>query len=313
MRNAFAAEITALAAEDPRIVLLSGDIGNRLFDPFKERYPARFLNCGVAEANMVGVAAGMALCGLRPVTYTIASFMTTRCFEQIRVDVCYHHLPVVIVGVGAGLAYAANGGTHHALEDIAILRALPEMTVVCPADTAEVRLAVRAALACRGPVYLRLGKKGERAIHAAPPAFRLGEGIVVRQGSDVCLLGTGSMVAVAQDVADRLAAAGRTAEVVSLHTVKPLDDALLARICTEFPLVATLEEHSVLGGLGGAVAEWMADRAAVRARLLRCGTSDRYLHEAGGQEYARGVFGLTPERIAARILAATSSEGRQPA
>jgi transketolase len=295
-------EITALAAEDPRIVLLSGDIGNRLFDTFKARHPDRFYNCGVAEANMVSVAAGLALSGLRPVTYTIASFMTTRCFEQIRVDACYHHLPIVIVGVGAGLAYAANGGTHHACEDIAILRALPEMTVVCPADAAEVRLAVRGAVECRGPVYLRLGKKGERAVHAAPPAFRLGKGIVLRQGNDLCLLATGNMVAVAQDAAERLAATGRSAEVVSLHTVKPLDEALLRRVCAAFPVVATLEEHSVLGGLGGAVAEWMADQGGVRARLLRFGTPDRYLHEAGDQEYARQVFGLTAEAIATRLL-----------
>ncbi|MFA5026830.1 MAG: transketolase C-terminal domain-containing protein, partial [Candidatus Methylomirabilota bacterium] len=302
MRNAFAAAITALAAEDPRIVLLSGDIGNRLFDAFKERQANRFFNCGVAEANMVSVAAGMALCGLRPVTYTIASFMTTRCFEQIRVDVCYHHLPVVIVGVGAGLAYATNGGTHHTLEDIAILRALPEMTVVCPADSSEVRLAVREALACRGPVYLRLGKKGERPVHATPPAFRLGEGIVLRRGTNVCLLGTGNMVATALDVAERLAAAGQSAEVVSLHTVKPLDEALLGRVCAEFPVIATLEEHSVLGGLGGAVAEWQADRPALTSRLLRFGTADRFLHEAGGQEHCRDLFGLSSEKILARIL-----------
>lgn len=311
MRNAFAAEITARAGEDPRIVLLSGDIGNRLFDTYKERYPTRFFNCGVAEANMVSVAAGMALCGLRPVTYTIASFMTTRCFEQIRVDACYHHLPVVIVGVGAGLAYAANGGTHHACEDIAILRALPRMTVVCPADAVEVRLAVRAALAHEGPVYLRLGKKGEQAVHAAPPPFRLGEGIVLRQGTDICLLGTGNMVSVAQEVAERLAAGGQSAEVVSLHTVKPLDDALLHRVCTRFPAVATLEEHSLLGGLGGAVAEWLADRPSLTVRLLRFGTADRFLHEAGGQEYAREVFGLTAETIAARLLSERRSGGRR--
>jgi len=311
MRNAFAAAITALAAEDPRVVLLSGDIGNRLFDTFKDRYPSRFLNCGVAEANMVSVAAGMALCGLRPVTYTIASFMTTRCYEQIRVDACYHHLPVVIVGVGAGLSYAANGGTHLACEDIAILRALPEMTVVCPADAMEVGLAVRAALAHRGPVYLRLGKKGEPAVHPVPPIFRIGEGIVLRRGRDVCLLGTGSMVKTALDVSDRLGAAGCSAEVVSLHTVKPLDGLLLERVFADFPLVATVEEHSLLGGLGGAVAEWAADRHGSVARLLRFGTADRFLHEAGGQQYARGRFGLTAEAIASRILASGSREGRQ--
>ena len=158
MRNAFAQEITALAAEDKRIVLLSGDIGNRLFDPYKKQFPDRFYNCGVAEANMTSVAAGMALSGLRPVTYTIAAFNTVRCLEQIRVDVCYQGLPVVIVGVGGGLSYAALNATHHALEDVAFLRILPNMTVICPGDAWEVRAAVRAAIKHNGPVYVRLGK-----------------------------------------------------------------------------------------------------------------------------------------------------------
>src|SRR5262245_37500104 len=163
MRNAFAAEVTALAGQDERVVLLMGDIGNRLFNDFRDRHPERFFNCGIAEANMTGMAAGMAACGLRPVTYTIAPFVTTRCLEQVRVDVCYHRLPVTIVGVGAGLSYASLGATHQACEDIAFLRALPGMTVVCPADPLEVRLALRAALRHPGPVYLRLGKKGEPA------------------------------------------------------------------------------------------------------------------------------------------------------
>ena len=298
MRNAFASEITKLAAEDGRVVLLSGDIGNRLFDEFKERFPSRFYNCGVAEANMVGVAAGLASCGLRPVTYTIASFMTVRCLEQIRIDACYHHLPVVIAGVGAGLAYAANGCTHHSCEDIALLRALPRMTVVCPGDAHEVRQAIRAALKLEGPSYLRLGKKGEPLVHPQPPEFVIGKGIVVRAGCDVCLLSTGNMLPEAVAAAKELEAVGVSAQVVSLHTVKPLDEALIAEAFRRFAVVATVEEHSRLGGLGGAVAEWLSDHPAQRARLLRVGTADVFLDEAGEQEHARKVFGLTAEAIA---------------
>src|SRR5262245_50146263 len=166
MRNAFADELTKLGRADDRVVMLSGDIGNRLFDKFKDACPDRFYNCGVAEANMMGVAAGMALSGLRPVAYTITPFITTRCLEQIRVDVCYHNVPVTIVAVGAGMAYASLGPTHHACEDISLLRSLPNMKVVCPADAHEVRAAMRAAMHQDGPVYIRLGKKGEPNVHA---------------------------------------------------------------------------------------------------------------------------------------------------
>lgn len=302
MRNVFATEVTVLAGEEERLVLLSADIGNRLFDRFKECFPGRFFNCGVAEANMISVAAGMALCGLRPVTYTIASFSTARCFEQIRVDVCYQNLPVMIVGVGAGLAYTANGGTHHSCEDIATLRVLPNMTVLCPGDPIEVRLAVRAALNLDGPVYLRLGKKGEPTVHIQPPEFKIGKGIVVRPGRDVCLLSTGNLLPVAVQTAEKLTMAGISTQVVSFHTVKPLDEPLLAEAFAKFELVVTIEEHSILGGLGGSIAEWLAAQPRQKARLCRIGTADAFLHEAGDQEYAREYFGLTPDKIAARIL-----------
>jgi transketolase len=301
MRNEFAAEITRLAAEDERVVLLSGDIGNRLFDDFKAKFPERFYNCGVAEANMMGLAAGMALCGLRPVVYTIAPFTTTRCLEQIRVDACYNHAPVVIVGVGAGLAYAANGGTHHSCEDIAFLRVLPYMTVVCPGDAWEACAALRASLSLDGPMYLRLGKKGEPHVHhGPPPGFQIGKAMVLRPGADLCLLSTGNMLPTVVEAADKLARDGIAAQVVSFATVKPLDEACLAEAFATFPAVLTIEEHSVLGGFGGSVAEWLADqpRSQVRARLRRIGTSDTFLHEAGEQEYARERFGLTAERIA---------------
>lgn len=303
MRNAFAAEMTALAVEDPRLVLLSGDIGNRLFDRFKEAAPDRFYNCGVAEANMISVGAGLALSGMRPVAYTIAPFITARCLEQIRVDLCYHHAPVVIVGVGAGLSYAANGPTHHSCEDLAQLRTLPGMRVLCPADPQETRAAMRAALAHDGPTYVRIGKKGEPNIHPEVPPLAFGKVLPVRAGDEVCLVATGTVLPLALEAANRLAARGISAAVVSCPSVKPLDEAFLLEAFMRYRVIATVEEHSRLGGLGGAVAEWRCDQDAPRAALVRIGTGDHFLHEAGEQEYARAHYGLTPEAIAQRLVA----------
>jgi transketolase len=301
MRNAFADQITKLAREDERVVLLSGDIGNKLFDNFKKVDERRFYNCGVAEANMMGVAAGMALSGLRPVVYTITPFTTTRCFEQIRVDACYHKAPVIIVGTGSGLSYAELGPTHHSLEDMAILRTLPGMRVMAPCDATELRLALGAALKEDGPVYIRIGKKGEPAIHPQPPELCIGKAIVVRKGSDVALLAAGTIMSEALAAADLLQAQGVSAEVVSFHTIKPLDVAYLAAAGKRFKLLATVEEHGLIGGLGSAVAEW---RAAVHqdTRLMCFGTPDEFMHEVGSQEYARKKFGLTPDNIAACVL-----------
>lgn len=301
MRNSFADELLSLAEQDDRVVMLSGDIGNRLFDRYKSRFPDRFFNCGVAEANMMGVAAGLAMNHLRPIAYTITPFVTTRCLEQIRVDVCYHHLPVVIAGVGAGLCYAELGATHHACEDIALLRMLPGMTVVCPADPVEARLALRAALSAEGPVYLRLGKKGEPQVHPQPPLFVLGQAIPLREGRDVALLGTGTMVFDTLEVARRLEAQHVQARVLSMHTVKPLDTQQLESAFRDCPLVVTIEEHSVLGGLGGAVAEWRCARPQLPGRLLRIGSPDEFFHEAGSQQHARRRWGLDVDSITRRI------------
>lgn len=310
MRNAFAQELAEIAQRDPRVVLLSGDIGNRLFDGLKACCPERFFNCGVAEANMMGMAAGMALSGLRPVCYTIAPFITYRCLEQIRVDVCYHQAPVVIVGTGAGLAYASLGATHHSCEDLGMLRLLPGLAVVAPADAAEVRGALRAALRSPHPTYVRLGKKGEPAVHPSEPEFEIGKALEIRRGTDVCLLGTGNLTSVALETADRLQTEGLSAAVISFHTLKPLDEATLTRVFARFRLVATLEEHSILGGLGGSVAEWMSEQEPGAARLLRFGSADEFLHETASQQQARERYGLTPTAIARRIQTAL---GREPA
>lgn len=302
MRNAFAAEVTDLALADPRVVLLSGDIGNRLFDKFRDKCPDRFYNCGVAEANMMTVAAGMALSGLRPIVYTITPFVTTRCLEQIRVDVCYHEAPVTIVGVGGGLSYASLGPTHHSCEDIALLRALPNMQVVCPADAVEVRLTMRSAIDRPYPCYVRLGKKGEEVIHKTPPAsFEIGKAITIRDGRDVCLLSTGNMLPETLHAATKLAHEGISAHVASFHTVKPLDEAYLADVFKRYTLVCTIEEHSRLCGFGSAVAEWVCDQPRQRATLCRFGTPDAFLHESGEQEYARERTGLSAEHIAEEV------------
>lgn len=301
MRNAFAAAITDLAAKDERIVLLSGDIGNRLFDTYRERFPSRFYNCGVAEANMTGMAAGLALSGLRPFTYTITPFATTRVIEQIRVDICYHDVPVVIVGTGSGLSYASLGPTHHSCEDVGILRCFPNLTVLCPADAMEVGPAIEAALALPGPVYIRLGKKGEPTIHEKPPRIEVGRGLVMRDGTDVCLLGMGTMTATALEAAKLLQGHGISARVVSMHTVKPLDDALLRESFDRFKVVAVVEEHSVIGGLGSAVAEWLGRRGPQRGVLEAIGTPDAFISAAGSQQWMRQQCGLTPQAVAERI------------
>ncbi|MEO5959010.1 MAG: transketolase C-terminal domain-containing protein [Opitutaceae bacterium] len=309
MRNAFAKEITRLAREDDRVVLLSGDIGNRLFDDFKAACPGRFFNCGVAEANMIGVAAGLAMSGFRPVCYTITPFITYRCLEQIRIDVCYHEAPVTIVGTGSGLSYASLGATHHSCEEMGMLRLLPGLAVMAPADSFEVQSCLRAALAHSGPAYLRIGKKGEPRVHTAAPAYRIGESIVLREGHDVFFVCAGTLLPVVVAAAETLAANGVSVGVASMPAVKPLDETLLRRVFGECRLVATVEEHSILGGLGGAVAEWSSEQSSPRARLLRFGTADEFLHLTGEQDEARAHFGLTAEAMSARVLAMLDPSG----
>jgi transketolase len=239
---------------------------------------------------------------MRPIAYTIAPFITARCLEQIRLDICYQRVPVVLVATGAGLSYASLNATHHSCEDIAWLRALPNMTVLCPGDPIEVRLALRAALQHDGPVYLRIGKKGEPNVHVAEPAFKIGQSITLRPGSDVRLLSTGNVLPLAVAVSEALVKRGVSCGVVSCPTVKPLDREALRDAFTASRLVVTLEEHSVIGGFGGAVAEWLSDQPRHPAKLLRQGTADAFLYEAGEQEHARHKYGLTVESVTQAIM-----------
>jgi transketolase len=303
MRNEFAKVLTELADQDSRIVLLMGDIGNKLFDDFRSKFPDRFYNCGVAEANMVSVAAGLALNGFRPFVYSITPFVTTRCLEQIRVGVCYHDVPVTIVGTGSGLSYAELGPTHHSCEDMSFLRSLPGMTVFAPADSLELRSCAKLILSQDRPAYMRIGKKGELYLHSKEPLVRPGEPIFIRRNpSKVCLLSCGTIGSVAKQVVDELEKKDIVCTWASLPNMKPLNIASIEKICKDYALVVTLEEHSLIGGLGSAIAEICMDRNIKGLRLLRLGTQDQFLHETGSQDYARDRYGLSVEKIVPEIL-----------
>lgn len=303
MRNAFAQEIKEQAGINKNIVLLSGDIGNRLFDPYKEQFADRFFNCGVAEANMTSMAAGMAMSGMQPVTYTITPFNTSRCYEQIKIDICYHNLPVIVVGVGGGFSYAGLGATHHSFEDIAIMRVLPNMHIMCPCDTVEVKLCLQEAVKLKKPVYIRLGKKNEPLVHENVPDFTLGKGIIVKKGAQVCLMGCGNILPVVCEAAKQLESMNISTQVVSMHTVKPLDSQLLKDVFSSFKTVCTVEEHSLIGGFGSAVSEWLADNNVQTEKFFRFGISDAFTHKSGDQENAREMNGLTVNNIVSRITA----------
>lgn len=302
MRNAFANAVTELGDIYPELIMLAGDIGNKLFDEFKKKHPQRFYNCGVAEANMTGVASGLAASGLRPITYTITPFNTVRCLEQIRLDICYPNLPAIIVGTGSGLSYAGLGATHHSMEDIALLRTLPNIHIVCPADPIEVRLAVKDALRLGRPTYIRLGKKGEPVIHQSEPEFEIGKGITLTNGSDVVILGVGNTLALALKCSDKLHQNGVSTKVISLHTVKPLDETLLHKLFSEQKLVIVLEEHGLIGGAGSAILEWGNTSQVDLGKLIRFGGPDRFLSACGNQAEARALLGLTTDQISQQIL-----------
>jgi len=300
MRQAFLETLTELLQGDDSVMLLTSDTGFHVFDQFQRQFPNNYLNVGIAEAAMIGLAAGLAMSGRKVFVYAIAPFVTLRCLEQIRIDLCYQRLPVTIVGVGAGLTYGPAGPTHHTIEDIAVMNALPHMTVLCPGDPLETAAAVRACPGLTGPCYLRLGKSGEPVVHQTPLEFAIGRGIPLRPGRELAILATGNMLAASSEVCRLLERQGISAELVSLPTVKPLDRGLIIGLADRFPTLVTIEEHSLIGGLGAVVAACLADEG-LPLRLLRFGIPDCFADCAGSQEFLRGRYGLLPEQIAQAI------------
>ena len=302
MRNAFLDTLFELAQQDERVVFITGDLGYRVVEKFMEQRPRQFLNAGVAEQNMTGLAAGMALSGKIVFTYSIGNFPTMRCLEQIRNDVCYHEANVKIVTVGGGFAYGPMGVTHHAIEDLAVMRAIPGLMVVAPGDPVETRAATRAITAHPGPCYLRLGKAGEPTVHPGPIEFQLGKAIRFREGRNLTLISTGGMLQTAAKAAERLATQGIQTRVLSMHTLKPLDESAVLAAARETGCIATLEEHSVNGSLGSAVAELLAETWDVKVPFKRIGMPPIFSPYIGSQEYMLQKHGLNDEAVAAVLL-----------
>ncbi len=307
MRTAFIEALCEMAEEEPRLWLVCGDLGFSVLERFRDAFPNRYLNAGVAEQNMTGMAAGLAMSGKIVFTYSIANFPVMRCLEQIRNDVCYHNANVKIVAVGGGLAYGAQGYTHHGVEDLAVLRVLPNMLVIAPGDPIETRLAVRALTAYPGPAYLRLGKAGEPVVHTSMPDFIPGKAILLRDGNDATLISAGGMLYTVMQAANKLAEDGVQVRVLSMHTIAPLDEAAVLSAALETGGVITIEEHGA-GGLGSAAAEALAmNGMATPFRMLRLPRAAE--SKAGSQEYLRAKHGLTVEGIQAAVKS-LSSRGR---
>tara|TARA_Y100001968_G_C19319374_1_gene698415 strand:+ start:129 stop:1052 length:924 start_codon:yes stop_codon:yes gene_type:complete len=290
MRNTFASEITKLAKEDKEICLLSGDIGNRMFDEFKKIAPQRFINCGIAESNMMSVAAGMALSGLKPIVYTITPFTTIRCLEQIKVGVAYHEAPVIIIGTGSGLSYAELGATHHSLEDIAILRSIPNLDIAAPADSIELIGCLKSAINNKRATYIRIGKKGEPKIHAPKKIIKIGEANFIERnaGSKNIVLSIGPIISEAIDAINILKQKGIQTDLASMVSVKPIDHNFLKLILEKgYENIITLEEHYRNGGLGSTILEWINENCSNKIKIIRMGIDDHFINELGSQDYIR--------------------------
>lgn len=301
MRDTFVRTLLALAKEDPNIELMTGDLGFGVLKPFWEQLPDQFVNAGIAEQNMTAAAAGMALAGKTVFTYSIGNFPTLRCLEQIRNDCAYHNANVKIVCIGGGFVYGALGMSHQATEDIAVMRALPGVAVLCPGDPAEAEAATKAIAASPGTCYLRLGRGGEMRIHDRIEDFQIGKAIQLHDGQRVAIFSTGAIVEEVAGAETILAEHGIHPAVYTFPTVKPIDRDVIARCAADFDLVVTVEEHNLAGGFGSAVAEVMAELPA-HGRLLRVGIHDTYCALVGDQKYLRSQFGLDAAGIAAQIL-----------
>ncbi len=302
MRDAFMAVLTEQAQADPTVNLIIADIGFKVVDPFVAAMPDQFLNVGIAEQTMIGVAAGMAMLGKRPFAYSLGNFPTIRCLEQIRNDLCYHNLDVTVVSVGAGLAYGSLGYTHHTVEDIALMRALPNMHVYSPADAQEVRGLMELMASTAGPKYLRLGKNREPVLHRTVPDLRAGEPVMLRDGSDITLAVTGPIASTVLEAAALLAAQGISARVLSVPVVKPLNAQALADAASGTTCMVTVEEHNAIGGFGSAVLEGF-NRLDIDMRVKIMGLPDLATSAIGSQEYLRDQAGLSAADICTQAQA----------
>lgn len=300
-RTAYGETLVELGAQYPELVVLDADLsGSTMSKFFAEAYPDRFFDCGIAEADMTGIAAGMAAEGLKPFTNSFAMFAAGRAYEQIRNSIAYPQLNVKVVGSHGGVSVGEDGATHQCIEDFALMRAIPGMLVCCPCDGNEMRHAVRALIDYEGPAYLRLQRLATEVFTDELPDyhFALGKGCTLRPGSDVTVIATGLMVSKALQAAELLAAEGISVRVINIHTIKPLDEELVLRAARETGCIVTSEEHSVVGGLGSAVSELLGEKCPVP--VLRHGVNDEF-GRSGTAAAVLDYFGLNAEGIAAKV------------
>jgi transketolase len=300
MRQVAINKIHELARRDARVLFIGSDLGAGTLKAMKAEMPERFFMEGVAEQHIIGMAAGLAMEGFMPYINTIATFLTRRCFEQIAIDLCLDNLPARLIASGGGTVYAPLGPTHITLEDIAILRTLPNMAIVAVSDAEEMARLMDASLDWPGPLYIRLAKGGDKVISTPENGFAIGKAILMRPEGRVLLVGTGMMTARALAAADRLAESGVTAKVLHAHTLKPFDTETLLAAAFDVELIVTLEEHSVVGGLGTIVLETLSDAGRL-VRVLRLGFPDRFPEGYGSQDHLLAKAGLTVDAIVARI------------
>ena len=296
MRNTLVKTLLEIAKKDNRIFIITPDLGFSVWEEFEAKFPDRFINAGIAEANAIGMAGGLALCGKIVYVYSIVPFVTMRPFEQVRVDIAYMETNVRLVGVGAGVTYGSLGATHHAIEDIAIMRALPNMLVFSPCDPWEVEQGVKASINYKGPIYFRLGKKGEPIITPKDNEFSFGKANIIKKGKDIFILFTGNIADEVMKLNELLEKEGIYAEITSMHTLKPFDYDYLDRILKTDKPIFTIEEHNVIGGLGSIVAEYIAE-AGYKVRFKRFGIPDKYSHWVGGQKFIRDKLKLSAINI----------------
>lgn len=312
MRDTFVKTLIEEAKKNKNIELITGDLGFGVLKPYWGALPDQFTNAGIAEQNMTTVAAGMALEGKTVFTYSIGNFPTLRCLEQIRNDCAYHNANVKIVCVGGGFVYGSLGMSHMATEDIAIMRALPNVTVVCPGDLVEAECATRAIINTPGTCYMRLGRGGEKRIHDKIDDFQIGKALKVRESikdanNKIAVFSTGAILDEATKACDELIRQGYSIEQYSFHTVKPIDIETIRKCAKECRYIVTVEEHNVIGGLGGAVAEVMTETDS-KAKLMRIGIDDEYCGIVGSQMYLRERFKLDSKNITARVLITLKAE-----
>ena len=301
MRDTFVRTLLEIAKKDKNVYIITGDLGFGVLKPFWTELPDQIINAGIAEQNMTSIAAGLAMQGKTVYTYSIGNFPTLRCIEQIRNDCAYHNANVKVVGVGGGCVYGSLGMSHHATEDIAMMRSLPDVTVLAPGDLVEAECATKAIYETPGTCYLRLGRGGEKRIHEKLDGFTIGKAIEIQKGENVAVFSTGAIFDEVNEACEELKVQGIIPTVYTFPTVKPIDKDVILECAKTHKAIVTVEEHNLSGGFGSAVAEVLAETDGVKAKLVRVALDDRYSCIVGSQKYLRKQYSIDAKAIIEKV------------